>query len=67
MLICYIKKETGKGMISINRQCDMLSQPQARINVNGTVKHRTKIDLGKYKGSYILGIESPEIIDSCTR
>ncbi|MFC1869368.1 hypothetical protein ACFL0H_14715 [Thermodesulfobacteriota bacterium] len=35
------------------------------INVNGTVRHKVKIDEGKYKGSYILGIESPEIIDSC--
>ena len=35
------------------------------INVNGTVRHKTKINEGKYQGSYILGIESPEIIDSC--
>jgi len=35
------------------------------ISVNGTVRHKTKINEGKYKGSYILGIESPEIIESC--
>jgi len=35
------------------------------INVNGTVRHKTKINEGKYMGSYILGIESPEIIESC--
>ncbi|MFC1535011.1 hypothetical protein ACFL7M_16795 [Thermodesulfobacteriota bacterium] len=35
------------------------------IRVNGTVKHKTKINEGKYRDSYILGIESPEIIESC--
>jgi len=39
--------------------------PRAMINVNGTVRHITKINKGKYKDSYILGIESPEIIESC--
>jgi hypothetical protein len=35
------------------------------IKVSGTVRHVTKIDEGKYKGCYILGIESPDIIESC--
>jgi hypothetical protein len=35
------------------------------IKVSGTVRHITKIDEGKYKGCYILGIESPDIIESC--
>jgi hypothetical protein len=38
--------------------------PRAMIKVTGTVRHITKIDDGKYKGNYILGIESPEIIES---
>lgn len=37
----------------------------ARISVNGIVRHRTKIAEGRYKGSYILGIESHDIIESC--
>jgi hypothetical protein len=35
------------------------------IKVSGTVKHITKIEDGKYKGCYILGIDSPDIIESC--
>jgi hypothetical protein len=38
---------------------------RARINVNGTVGHKTKIDEGKYKGNYLIGIESPDIIENC--
>ena len=37
----------------------------AFIKVNGTVSHITKIQEGKYKGCYILGIDSPDIIESC--
>jgi len=33
--------------------------------VDGTVRHKSKIEEGKYKDCYILGIESPDIIDSC--
>ena len=33
------------------------------LKVDGTVKHITKIDEGKYKGCYLLGIESSDIID----
>lgn len=36
----------------------------AIIKVDGIVKHITKVEGGRYKGSYVLGIESPEIIES---
>jgi hypothetical protein len=36
-----------------------------RIIVNGVVRHKTKLLEGKFKGSYIIGIESPDIIPSC--
>lgn len=32
--------------------------------MNGTVKHKTKIEDGKYKGNYIIGLESDSIIES---
>lgn len=35
------------------------------IRVDGTVRHKTKIEEGEYRGCYILGIESPEIIADC--
>jgi len=35
------------------------------IKVSGIIRHITKIEDGKYKGCYILGIESPDIIESC--
>ncbi len=35
------------------------------IKVDGTVRHKSKIEEGKYKDCYILGIESLDIIDSC--
>lgn len=38
--------------------------PWAMIKVNGTVRHKTQINEGDDKGSYILGIESSEIIES---
>lgn len=37
----------------------------AMIRVEGTVRHKTIINGGKYRGCYMLGIESPEIIESC--
>jgi len=37
----------------------------AMIKVNGTVRHITKLEDGEYKGCYLLGIESPYIIESC--
>ena len=35
----------------------------AIIKVQGTVRHKSKIREGKYEGCYILGIESPDIIE----
>jgi hypothetical protein len=29
------------------------------------VRHLSKMSKGKYKDSYMLGIESPEVIESC--
>jgi len=37
----------------------------AKITVSGIVRHRTQIRSGKYKGCYILGIESQDIVESC--
>jgi hypothetical protein len=37
----------------------------AVIKGDGIVRHVTKIKTGAHQGSYILGIESPEIIESC--
>ena len=37
----------------------------ARIKVDGIVRHKTKIAEGKYRGCYVLGIESQDIIESC--
>ena len=34
----------------------------ARITVNGTVRHKTKLANGEFRGGYIIGIESPDII-----
>ena len=35
------------------------------INVEGTVRHKSKIEDGEHKGCFILGIETPDIIESC--
>ncbi|MBW1803267.1 MAG: hypothetical protein JRJ85_21370 [Deltaproteobacteria bacterium] len=35
------------------------------VKVNGVVKHITKVDEGQYQGCYVVGIESPELIDHC--
>ncbi|MFH1123514.1 MAG: hypothetical protein V1758_07605 [Pseudomonadota bacterium] len=32
-----------------------------RIKEDGTVRHMSKIREGKYKGSYLLGVEAPDI------
>ena len=37
----------------------------AMIKVTGIVQHITKIEEGKYKNGYLLGIESRDIIESC--
>ena len=39
--------------------------PRAMITVDTVVKHTTKIEEGNFKGQYIIGIESSEIIESC--
>lgn len=39
--------------------------PRSMVKVNGLVKHITKIEEGEFKGSYQIGIESDDIIDSC--
>ena len=35
------------------------------FKVHGTVRHKTKIGAGRYEGCYLLGVESPVIIDDC--
>jgi len=37
----------------------------AMIKVDGVVRHLSKMSNGKHKDSYMLGIESPEVIESC--
>jgi len=37
----------------------------AMLRVDGIVRHITKIEEGKYKGGYYIGIESKDIIPSC--
>ncbi|NIN00094.1 MAG: hypothetical protein GTO24_19080 [candidate division Zixibacteria bacterium] len=34
----------------------------ALVKVSGTVRHKTRIEDGKYRGCYIIGIESDELI-----
>ena len=68
----------GLGMIITQKDFDLLETlkdgdklrdmtlyaRESIIKVEGSIRHRTKIGEGKYKGSYILGIESPEIIEN---
>jgi hypothetical protein len=35
------------------------------FKIDGTVQHKTKIEEGEYKGCYILGIKSRDIISNC--
>ncbi|MFC1819784.1 hypothetical protein ACFLZG_01740 [Thermodesulfobacteriota bacterium] len=35
------------------------------IKVKGTLRHKTRIEKGKYKGCYLIGIESPDLIKGC--
>jgi len=35
------------------------------IKVDGIVRHVTQIKTGEHQGSYVLGVESPEIIENC--
>jgi hypothetical protein len=43
----------------------VLYSENAMIKVDGVVRHLTKMSSGKYKDSYVMGIESPEVIESC--
>jgi hypothetical protein len=43
----------------------MLYSENAMIKVDGVVRHITKMSTGKSKGSYLMGVESPEVIESC--
>ena len=38
---------------------------RAMITVDAEVKHITKVEEGNFKGQYIIGVESSEIIESC--
>jgi hypothetical protein len=35
------------------------------IQVDAVVKHRSKIESGKHKGQYVIGVESSQIIENC--
>ncbi len=39
----------------------------AKIKEDGTVRHMSKIREGRYKGSYLLGVEAPDIGMAGTR
>jgi len=43
----------------------VLYSESARIKVDGVVRHLTKMSTGKHKDSYVMGIESPEVIENC--
>jgi len=43
----------------------VLYSENAMIKVDGVVRHLTQMSGGKHKDSYVMGIESPEVIESC--
>jgi len=43
----------------------VLYSESAMIKVDGLVRHLTKMSTGKHKDSYVMGIESPEVIENC--
>jgi len=69
----------GLGMVVTQKDFDLLKMVNegekledmtfcatwTMINVDGTIRHKSKIEDGKYKGCFILGIETPDLIDSC--
>ena len=71
--------KNGLGMVVTQKDFDLLEMVDegekledmtfcaawTMINVDGTVRHKSKIEDGKYKGCFMLGIETPDIIDSC--
>ncbi len=42
----------------------MFFAPRSMIKVNGSVRHITKIESGEYKGSYQIGVESDDLINT---
>jgi len=66
----------GLGMIIPEKKLDLLDKVKvgetikninffaanAMLKIDGTIKHITKIEEGKFKGSYYIGIESKDII-----
>lgn len=73
------RSKHGLGLIITRKDLDLLRIVQkgdnlndiilfaswAMITVSGTVSHVTKIEDGKHKGCYLLGIHSSDIIESC--
>jgi hypothetical protein len=43
----------------------VLYSSNALIKVDGVVRHMSKMSSGKHKDSYVMGIESPEVIENC--
>jgi hypothetical protein len=43
----------------------VLYSANAMIKVDGVVRHMSKMSSGKHKDSYVMGIESPEVIENC--
>ena len=70
--------ESGIGMVITQKDFDLLQilnegdelknisffATWTVLKVDGIVRHKTKIEEGKYKGCYLMGIESQEIIES---
>ena len=69
----------GLGMVVTPKDFDLLYQVKvgdilqnmaffaewAMVKVDGTIRHKSVINEGKYKGCFMVGIESPEILESC--
>jgi hypothetical protein len=53
-------------LLDILRQGDRIKDMSffglgAKIKEDGIVRHMTKLEAGKYKGSYVVGVEAPDI------
>ena len=69
----------GLGMLITQEDFDLLQllkggdelqnmaffSPWTVLEIDGTVRHKTKIEEGEYKGCYIMGIQSQDIIEPC--
>ncbi len=69
----------GIGMLITKKDLDLLQQVKkgdkindmsffaswTMITVDGTVCHQTKIEKGKFKDCYLMGIKSDDFIESC--